>query len=231
MQNEETKNQLIGAIYNAVKARSETFAKIAAKAYRDENPELIIETELELFCHRLYAALSAKRPGTINETQALALFTKVIASGLTFSEVANHIYVSQFPGSGGVITYHPTVDGYMHLARRAGLISNASEIVVVLQGENFSIANGKDGMLYANHEIFFEGRPKFTFDLFQVGYVYLTYPNGSRELHYVSRPRMEELRSMSKDPSRYNDESFIKTKILRHSLKYVGKEIAQFDDI
>lgn len=229
--NEQEKNQLIGAIYREIQSRGETFAKIAANARRDEKPELIVETEIELFCNRLYSALSVKRPGTITVTQALAIFTKVLAAGLTFSEVANHIYLAQFPGSGGAITYHPTVDGYMHLARRAGLISNASEIVIVLQGERFSISNGQDGMLYANHEIFFEGRPKFTFDLFQVGYVYLTYPNGTRELHYVSRPRMEQIRSMSRDQSRYNDEGFVKTKILRHSLKYVGKEIAQFDDI
>ena len=109
--NEQEKTQLIGAIYREIQSRGETFAKIAANARRDDRPELIVETELELFCSRIYSALSVKRPGTITETQALAIFTKVLASGLTFSEVANHIYLAQFPGSGGAITYHPTVEG------------------------------------------------------------------------------------------------------------------------
>lgn len=222
----------LNEIYGAIIAKVDTYIPMAAQAHRCDNAaaERIVAAESEMLMTRLHEHMTtAKQPGALTTVQAVALFAKVLMSGLTFSEIADHVYISRLKGSGSAVAFQVTANGLLHLAKRAGAISHTSEVVLAIQGEPLSIESGPDGNFVVRHQIFFEGRPPFSFDIFTVGYMYITYPSGQRELHWIDRNRMAQFRQKSSKPASYDDERFVKTKVLRHCLKNVGREFLEFD--
>src|SRR5690606_12694866 len=188
-----------------------------------EAAKRVISGELEAYLNRLSVYLNANQGSNISLVQGCNIFLEVIQSGLSFSPIANHVYVSRLKGTGTSIGYKVTADGEIFQAQRSGAISHLSEPVLVVEGEQFSITVSPDGRHQAQHNISFNGRPKFSLDTFMVGYVYVIYPTGDRELHWISAERMKELRAKSQNPAMYNDESFVQTKVIKHALRKVRK--------
>jgi len=191
-----------------------------------EQAENIFAAELEMYCSRLakYVSDPSNSAATLTDAQGVNIFLEVMQAGLSFSEESKHIYLSRLKGTGTAIGYQIQADGLIYQAQRAGSISHCSEPVIVQRGEQFAIMNTPDGRQVANHSIFFDNRPPYKFDSMLAGYVYVVYPNGSRELSWITATRMAELRSKSQNPRMYDDESFIKTKIIKNALRKVRRK-------
>lgn len=219
--------QTLTDIYTILKSKQQIYETIIAKSFAVTAPGAtnIFEGELENFMTRLqnYLTDPKNKEATITTAQGANIFLEVMQAGLSFSQIANHVYISRMKGTGTAVGYKVTVDGDIYQAQRSGAISHISEPVIVLNGEFFEIRQTHEGKQVANHTILFSGRPKFTLDLMQVGYVYVVYPNGDRELSWVSAERMKELRAKSPNQALYSDESFVQTKIIRHALRKVRK--------
>lgn len=217
-------------IHRIIEAKRATYEGIAAKAHKTNHPvaERIINNELETYLNRLQGYWNdpqSHRNGdpTLTPAQGVNIFLEVVQSGLSFSKVAGHIYLSRLKGTGTAVGYQLTADGLIYKAQKAGAIDHLSEPVLVQQGEKFAINNTGDGKQVADHTILFDGRPKFNFDNLLLGYVYIVYPGGDRELSWIGRNRLEEYRQKSLNKNMYNDESFIQTKVIKHALRKVRK--------
>lgn len=217
-------------IYEIVTAKIDVYTAIAAKTHKVDGTtgERIAETELETYLSRLqeyWNDPNAHRKGapTLTARQGVNIFLEVLQSGLSFSQSAGHIYLSRLKGTGTAVGYQPTADGMIYRAQKAGAIDHLSEPVLVQQGEQFSIRNTEQGRHVAEHVARFDGRPPFNFDNLLLGYIYIVYPNGDRELSWISRNRLDQYRQKSLNQSLYNDESFIQTKVIKHALRKVRK--------
>lgn len=218
---------MLDNIFSLIKSKQHIYELIAIKSYgvTDDGAKRIVEGELENYMTRLenYFADPKNKDATITQAQGANIFLEVMQSGLSFSQIANHVYISRMKGSGTAVAYKVTVDGEIYQVQRSGAISHLSEPVVVYNGEFFEIRQTHDGKQIANHTIILAGRPKFDINMLQAGYVYIVYPTGDRELSWISGERIKELRLKSPNQSMYNDESFIQTKIIRHALRKVRK--------
>lgn len=151
------------------------------------------------------------------------MFFEVIQMGLSFSVSKDHVYLSRLKGTGINLGYKITIDGKIFLAKQSGAISHLSEPVIVMKGEPFKIKNTEDGKQIVLGDIVFNEGSFFKIEDMQVGYVYIIYPSGDRELSWITGKRLLQLRGKSLNPNMYNDESFIQTKILLHALRKVNK--------
>lgn len=209
-------------------AKKEIYVAVIQKEHScdKEQAENIFTAELEMYCSRLnkYVSDPANSNATLTDAQGVNIFLEVMQAGLSFSEESKHIYLSRLKGTGTAIGYQIQADGLIYQAQRAGSISHCSEPVIVQKGEQFTITNTPDGRHVANHTIHFDNRPPFTFENFLAGYVYVVYPNGARELSWITAARMAEHRAKSQKQANYNDESFIKTKIIKNALRKVRRK-------
>lgn len=209
-------------------AKKEIYVAVIQKEHGcdKEQAENIFASELEMYCSRLskYVSDSSNSAATLSDAQGVNVFLEVMQAGLSFSEESKHIYLSRLKGTGTSIGYQIQADGLIYQAQRAGAISHCSEAVIVQRGEQFSISNTPDGRHVANHVMFFDNRPTFNFSQLLAGYVYVVYPNGARELSWITASRMAEHRAKSQKQSSYNDESFIKTKIIKNALRKVRRK-------
>lgn len=217
-------------INRTINAKKEIYYGIAAKTHKvdDDTAIKIMESELETYLSRLkeyWDDPMNHKSGTptLTERQGINIFLEVLQSGLSFSKTAHHIYLSRLKGTGTAVGYQPTADGLVYRAQKAGAIDHLSEPVLVQLGEEFSIRNTDQGKHVAQHVARFDGRPAFSFDNFLVGYIYIVYPNGDRELSWISKNRLAEYRAKSPSKYLYNDESFIQTKVIKHALRKVRK--------
>lgn len=222
----------LNEIYNTIKGKIEVYVSIATKTHKvdTETAQRIIDSELEIYMNRLSMyeqedIADTKRPqkATLTIPQGVNIFLEVMTAGLSFSQTANHVYLSRLKGTGTAVGYQLTADGLIYSAQKAGAIDHLSEPVLVQNGEQFSILNTSDGRQIAEHRIVFDGRPAFNFDNLLLGYIYIVYPNGDRELSWISKNRLAEYRNKSINKNLYNDESFIQTKTIKHALRKVRK--------
>lgn len=218
---------MIEQVYNQVMANIALYEQIAQKAHRIDADEAkrIVNAELSNYLARLkmYMSDPKNKDAQLTIENGVNIFLEVMQAGLSFSSIANHVYISRMKGSGLNITYKVTADGEIYLAQKSGAIDHCSEPVLVWRGEMFSIINTPDGRHVAQHQMFFDGKPKFSLENMIAGYVYVVYPDGSRELSWLSQERLKELRAKSQNPAMYDDESFIQTKIIKHALRKVRK--------
>lgn len=220
----------LAGIYQAITQKADAYKAIIASAHAC-SPEMsqdIFDGQLETYMQRLQRYLedpANHKTGTptLSLSQGQNIFLEVMQAGLSFSQVADHIYLSRLKGTGMAIGYQVTAKGLIYLAQKSGVISHASEVMLVLHGEPFRIRNTEDGRLVADHIAYFENRPPFSFDGFSVGYVYIHYPNGARELHYVTQSQLATQRAKSTKPSNYDGERFVKTKIIKAALANVPR--------
>lgn len=222
----------LNEIYNTIQSKIDIYASIAMKTHKidAETARRVIDSELEIYMNRLSNyeqedLADTKRPikATLTIPQGVNIFLEVQTAGLSFSQTANHVYLSRLKGTGTAVGYQLTADGSIYSAQKAGAIDHLSEPVLVQNGESFSILSTSDGRQIAEHRIVFDGRPSFNFDQLLLGYVYIVYPNGDRELSWISKNRLAEYRNKSVNKSLYNDESFIQTKVIKHALRKVRK--------
>ncbi|OJV51629.1 MAG: hypothetical protein BGO31_00045 [Bacteroidetes bacterium 43-16] len=208
-------------------SRIAIYEQIAQKTHivSEDEAKRIVTAELSNYMSRLKLYLSDPKNANAQITieTGANIFLEVMQSGLSLSSIANHIYLSRMKGTGVNIGYKVTADGEIYLAQKSGAIDHCSEPVLVWRGEQFSISNTPDGKQVAQHTMFFEGRPKFTLEGMLAGYIYVVYPDGSRELSWLSSERLKELRAKSQNPAMYDDESFVQTKLIKHALRKVRK--------
>lgn len=216
---------MIQKIKTTIDNRANVYKSIIVKSYKvsPDEAEHIYSAELETFLNRLGIYMQENPQAVITEAQGANIFLEVMQSGLSFSKVANHVYISRLKGTGTSIGYQVTVDGMVFQAQNAGAIDHLSEPVIVFKGEQFKISNTPDGRQIAVHDILFDGRPQFSFGNLLAGYVYAVFPNGDRELSWLSAERLNQYRMKSANQNMYNDESFIQTKIIKHALRKVRK--------
>lgn len=224
--------EILQQIHSQISKHLPTYEQIVQKSFSvdKEQAKNIVTAELTNYISRLRLYLNDpqhQRSGTptLALDSAVNIFIEVMQNGLSFSTLANHVYLSRMKGTGMNVGFQITAEGEIYRAQRSGAIDHCSEVVLVLNGEFFEIVNTPDGRHVANHTLRFDGRPKFSADIFVVGYVYLVYPNGNRELSWMSKERLLELRAKGQSPAMYNDESFVKTKIIKHALKKVRKTV------
>lgn len=215
----------LNEIYNTIQSKIDVYVSIATKAHNTdtETAKRIIDSELEIYMSRLQEYGQKEPQATMTIPQGVNIFLEVTTSALSFSQTANHVYLSRLKGTGTAVGYQLTADGLIYSAQKAGAIDHLSEPVLVQVGEQFSILNTPDGKQIAEHRILFDGRPPFNFDNLLLGYIYIVYPNGDRELSWISKNRLTEYRNKSVNKSLYNDESFIQTKTIKHALRKVRK--------
>lgn len=182
--------------------------------------EQVFNSELEAYKMRLFNSLN---DAEITVPIGVNIFLEVMQIGLSFAPAKEHIYLSRLKGTGKYLGYKVTIDGQIYQAQEAGAISHLSEPVIVTKEQDFKIVNTPDGKQLAVGDIVFDNQDNFKLANMKVGYVYIVYPNGERELSWITGKRLTELQAKSQNAYLYNDESFIQTKILLHALRKVRK--------
>lgn len=212
-------------IYSTILSKENIYHDIIAKTHKvdKETAKRIFNSEVETFMNRLSEYATGEPNATLTIPQGGNIFLEVMNRGLSFSKSANHVYLSRLKGTGTAIGFQITADGLVYLAQKAGAIDHLSEPVLVQQGEQFSIRSTEDGRQVVDHIIKFDGRPPLTFENLLLGYIYIIYPNGNRELSWISKNRLSQYKDKSVNKSMYNDESFLQTKVIKHALRKVRK--------
>lgn len=195
--------------------------EMASDVFTSEN-EAYIE-RLKDYYNEQYKVKEKRGLPEITEFQGVNIFLEVMQMGLSFAPAAGLVYLSRLKGTGKSVGYQITGKGEIYLCQKAGSIDHLSEVVIVRNGEEFSIKSKNDGTKWADHTLNFDGSGFNYENDFKCGYVYLVYPSGDRELYWVNRATMDKARSLSMNKAMYNDESFLKTKVIRRALKNVNK--------
>lgn len=216
---------MIEKIKEKIEGKRDVYLSIIAKSHECDltRAEQILDSELEMYVVRLFNALEKDKGSQITVAKGVNIFIECMQSGLSISESSGHVYITRLKGSGTSLAMQVTIDGDIYLAQKAGAIHHLTEPVIVRNGDDFKIVNTPDGRQIAIGEISFDEQKKFILSDMKVGYVYIVYPNGDRELSWINRARLEEYQKKSQTPGMYNDESFIQTKILKHALRKVSK--------
>lgn len=216
----------VNEVVERILSKRETYERIIANTFSCEleRAGFILDSELELFSERAKAYyMGEKNPPQMTELQGMNIFVEVLQMGLSFNKASNHVYFSRLKGTGVSVGYQVTVNGLLYLAQKSGAISHVSEVVIVKQGEPFKIKTDENGKFYVEHEITFDNVEPFSYDQLSVGYVYVTYSSGDRELHWMSREKLDKSKAMSQKTETYNEENMLKSKIIKNALRYVRK--------
>lgn len=221
--------EILNKIREKIEGKRSIYIDIISKTHdcTDVRAEQIFNSEIETYIIRLHSALTTPdKKGNypqITVASGVNIFLETMQEGLSVSVSANHIYIARLKGSGLNLAMQITIDGEIYQAQRVGAIDHLSEPVIVMKNEDFKIANTPDGRQVAVGEITFDSVEKFKLDNMKVGYVYIIYPGGERELTWITGERLKELRAKSQTPGQYDDESMIQTKILAHAMRKVRK--------
>ncbi len=184
----------------------------------------VFDSEIENFKERLKTYYdNEKNKPTLTVLQGTNIFLEVIHLGLSFSKSADLVYLSRLKGTGTAIGYQPTVRGEIFMATNSGSISHISEPVIVKNSEDFRLRTNEQGKLIAHHEIDFSNQ---SFDYskdFKIGYCYITYPSGDREISFTDKVKMDKSYSLSPSKAMYNDITFLQSKVIRRALHQTRK--------
>lgn len=212
-------------IQERILAKESIYNDIIAKAHKvDEGmAKRVLTAELENYLSRAHEYSTEKPNANLTIAQGVNIFLEVMQSGLSLSKSQGHIYLSQLKGTGSNIGYQITADGLIYKAQKAGAIDHLTEPTLVQNGEQFAIRSTEDGRQIVEHTILFEEKEPITFDNLMLGYIYIVYPNGNRELSWISKNRLAQYREKSLNKGMYNDESFLQTKVIKHALRKVRK--------
>lgn len=182
--------------------------------------------EKELYLMRLKDYEIENQNAQLSIFQGVNIFLEVLQTGLSFSEVSNHIYLSVMIGSRGEITWKMTSDAVVYMAQRVGAISHISDVVIVRKDEEFEVFND-NGEFKVKHSLKFTDESIDYKRDFLCGYVYVIYPSGYRELRIVNRQQMDDAYKMTKKPDNYNKISMLKSKIVKRALRFDRKSIIE----
>lgn len=217
---------LIRSTFNFSSVNDEEKTQIASDKFTAEK-ELYIE---RLKSYYIDALEEHKSKGTSMPTlsvfQGVNIFMEVIQSGLSFSEVSNHIYLAVMIGSRGEVTWKMTSDAVVYMAQRVGAISHISDVVIVRNDEEFEVFN-ENGEFKVKHSISFNMDDFDYLRDFLCGYVYVIYPSGYRELRMVNRQQMDDAYKMSRSKSNYNKISTLKSKVVKRALRFDRKVVIE----
>lgn len=212
-------------VLDTLRKKKKVYLSLIQKVFKADEfmAENIFDSELENFKERLKTYYSSQKiKPTMNVLQGTNIFLEVLHLGLSFSTGSDLIYVSRLKGTGTAVGYQVTVRGEIYLATNSGAISHISEPVIVTNKDKFSLKTNDTGHLIANHEINLSDN-QFTYADFKIGYCYLTYPDGSREISFTDKTKMDKSRGLSPSESMYNDTAFLQAKVIRRALKNIRK--------
>lgn len=217
---------LIRSTFNFSSVNYEEKTRIANDKFTAEK-ELYIERLKDYYIDSLeeHKTKGGAMP-TLSVFQGVNIFLEVIQSGLSFSEVSNHIYLAVMVGSRGEVTWKMTSDAVVYMAQRVGAISNISDVVIVRNDEDFEVFN-EDGEFKVKHSLKFDANEIDYSRDFLCGYVYVIYPSGYRELRLVNRQQMDDAYKMSRKPENYNKISMLKSKVVKRSLRFDRKIVIE----
>lgn len=213
-------------VIEVLNSKREVYLSLIQKVFKvDENSATnIFESEIENFKERAKTYFTAqKNKPTMSVLQGTNIFLEVLHLGLSFSKSADLIYLSKLKGTGTAVGYQPTVRGDVFMATNSGAISHISEPVIVRNTDSFKLKTNDQGRLIAHHEIDFDNQ-KFDYSKdFKIGYCYITYPNGDREISYTDKVKMDKSYSLSPSQSMYNDITFLQSKVIKRALHQIRK--------
>lgn len=217
---------LIRSTFNFSSVNDEDKTRIANDKFTAEK-ELYIERLKEYYINSLeeHKTKGTAMP-TLSVFQGVNIFLEVIQSGLSFSEVSNHIYLAVMVGSRGEVAWKMTSDAVVYMAQRVGAISHISDVVIVRNDEDFEVFN-EDGEFKVKHNLKFDNTEINYEKDFLCGYVYVIYPSGYRELRLVNRQQMDDAYKMSNRKSNYNKISMLKSKVVKRALRFDRKTVIE----
>jgi len=217
---------LIRSTFNFSSVNDEEKTRIANDKFTAEK-ELYIERLKEYYIDSLE---ENKTKGTAMPTlsvfQGVNIFLEVIQSGLSFSEISNHIYLAVMVGSRGEVAWKMSSDAVVYMAQRVGAISHISDVVIVRNDEDFEVYN-ENGEFKVKHNLKFDTNEIDYSRDFLCGYVYVIYHSGYRELRIVNRQQMDDAYKMSNRKSNYNKISMLKSKVVKRALRFDRKSIIE----
>lgn len=220
---------ILDQIKEKIEGKESIYIDIISKAHdcTVTKAKQIFNAELETYIIRVYKVLNTPDKNDVYPQITVAIgvniFLEAMQDGLSLSATSNHVYIARMKGSGINIAMQVTIDGKIYKAQKVGAIDHLSEPVIVMKDEDFKITNTADGRQLVVGDITFDTKEKFRIENMKVGYVYIIYHNGERELTWITGERLKELQGKSQNPTQYNDESMIQTKILAHALRKVRK--------
>lgn len=217
---------LIRSTFNFSSVNDEEKTQIASDKFTAEK-ELYIERLKSYYIDSLeeHKSKGTAMP-TLSVFQGVNIFMEVIQSGLSFSEVSNHIYLAVMIGSRGEVTWKMTSDAVVYMAQRVGAISHISDVVIVRNDEDFEVYN-ENGEFKVKHNLKFDNEEINYERDFLCGYVYVVYPSGYRELRLINRQQMDDAYKMSSRKSNYNKISMLKSKVVKRALRFDRKVVIE----
>lgn len=219
---------LIRSTFNFSSVNDEEKTQIASDKFTAEK-ELYIERLKSYYIDSLeeHKSKGSAMP-TLSVFQGVNIFLEVIQSGLSFSEVSNHIYLAVMVGSRGEVTWKMTSDAVVYMAQRVGAISHISDVVIVRKDEeeDFEVYN-ENGEFKVKHSMKFDDEEINYERDFLCGYVYVIYPSGYRELRLINRQQMDDAYKMSSRKSNYNKISMLKSKVVKRALRFDRKVVIE----
>ena len=216
-------------VVDTINKKKNIYIAIIERAFNvdSEQAENIFVMELENFKERAktYFEESNIKP-TLTVLQGTNIFLEVLQQGLSFSQSSGLIYMSRLKGTGTAMGYEITVYGKIILAQASGAISHITEPIIVRKDEvDFSIKTDDNGRLIAHHTLSFTDESKFTYNDFKVGYCYIVYPDGTRELSFTDKNKMDKSFNLAQEKNKdmYNDITFLQTKVLKRAISKIRK--------
>lgn len=217
---------LIRSTFNFSPVNDEEKTQIASDKFTAEK-ELYIERLKSYYIDSLeeHKSKGTAMP-TLSVFQGVNIFMEVIQSGLSFSEISNHIYLAVMIGSRGEVTWKMTSDAVVYMAQRVGAISHISDVVIVRNDEDFEVYN-ENGEFKVRHNLKFDNEEINYERDFLCGYVYVVYPSGYRELRLINRQQMDDAYKMSRKQANYNKISMLKSKVVKRALRFDRKVVIE----
>lgn len=215
-----------------IQSKKNVYISLVSKNYgvEPETAENIFVSELEAFSERMKTYFNSEyvknknNTPTLSELQGTNIFLEVMQMGLSFAPAAGLVYVSRLKGTGTAVGYQITAKGEIYLAQRSGAIDYISDPVIVINSEEFQIKSNPDGTKYVDHTINFDRKESIEFlKDYKCGYVFITFPNGDKDLRWVDFSRMKKSYDMSPGKKNYNDISFLQTKVILRALRNIRK--------
>ena len=214
-------------VIDTINSKKNIYIAIIERAFKvgADQAENIFLMELENFKERskTYYTDQKTKP-TLTVLQGTNIFLEVLQQGLSFSQSSGLVYMSRLKGTGTAMGYEITVYGKMILAQQSGAISHITEPVIIRKDEvNFVIKTDEWGRLIAHHTISFSDVGDFKYSDFKVGYCYIVYPDGTRELSFTDKNKMDKSFNLAQSKEMYNDITFLQTKVLKRAISKIRK--------
>lgn len=166
----------------------------------------------------------------------MGVFLDVMSAGLTFNKQMNHVYImtrsTKLPNGTYEkrLVFQVQADGKEFLAVKAGSIKRMSKPVIVYEGDKWGIKTNDQGDIV----IMYESNPNHGSKII-AGFIYIVYPDGSREPFYMEESDIKRLAGYSAKQNKGTantlytsmngqiDTGFFKAKLMTHALNHIGK--------